>query len=107
MHEENSPRAKNTKIMPDPAVMATEMAAYHVADVVEALNALSSELWASVLENMPIVRATDILEQPGFDKPRELNERLPLDRAATIVGAMSADRRGHLGPGLTRYGALP
>jgi magnesium transporter len=94
--EENSPLAKNAEIMPDPVAMATEMAAYHVADVVEALNALSPELAASVLENMPIDRVTDILEQPGFDKPRELIERLPLDRAATIVGAMSADRRADI-----------
>src|ERR1700730_6542488 len=82
--------------LPDPAAIAAEMATYHVADVVEALNALSPELAASVLESMPIERATDILEQPGFDKPRELIERLPLDRAATIVGAMSADRRADI-----------
>jgi magnesium transporter len=96
MHEKNSPLPKNTEILPDPVAMATEMATYHVADVVEALNALTPELAASVLENMPIDRATDVLEQPGFDKPRELIERLPLDRAATIVGAMSADRRADI-----------
>jgi magnesium transporter len=93
MHEKNSALAENWEILPDPAAIAAEMAAYHVADVVEALNALSPELAASVLESMPVDRVTDILEQPGFDKPRELIERLPLDRAATIVGAMSADRR--------------
>ena len=96
MHEKNSSLSKNSEILPDPTVIAAEMATYHVADVVEALNALSPELAASVLESMPIDRVTDILEQPGFDKPRELIERLPLDRAATIVGAMSADRRADI-----------
>jgi magnesium transporter len=96
MHEKNSTLSKNPEILPDPAAIAAEMATYHVADVVEALNALSPEVAASVLENMPIDRVTDILEQPGFDKPRELIERLPLDRAAIIVGAMSADRRADI-----------
>jgi magnesium transporter len=96
MHEKNSALAENPEILPDPAAIAAEMATYHVADVVEALNALSPELAASVLESMPVDRVTDILEQPGFDKPRELIERLPLDRAATIVGAMSADRRADI-----------
>jgi magnesium transporter len=96
MHEESSSLSMNLEILPDPSVIAGEMATYHVADVVEALNALSPELAASVLEAMPIDRATDILEQPGFDKPRELIGRLPLDRAATIVAAMSADRRADI-----------
>src|SRR3984893_4412372 len=96
MHEKNSSLAGNPEILPDPAAIAAEMATYHVADVVEALNALRPELAASVLESMPIERATDILEQPGFDKPQELIERLPLDRAAKIVGAMSADRRADI-----------
>jgi magnesium transporter len=96
MHEEESPLSKSLQILPDPTVIAAEMASYHVADVVEALNALRPELAARVLENMPIDRVTDILEQPGFDKPRELIERLPLDRAATILGAMSADRRADI-----------
>jgi magnesium transporter len=96
MHEEDSPLSKSTQTLPDPAALAAEMASYHVADVVEALNALSPELAASVLDNMPIDRVTDILEQPGFDKPRELIERLPLDRAATIVDAMPADRRADI-----------
>ena len=96
MHEKHSPLPKNAEILPDPVVIATEMASYHVADVVETLNVLSPELAANVLENMPIERVTDILEQPGFDKPRELIERLPIDRAATIVGAMSADRRADI-----------
>ncbi len=93
MYENNSPLSKNSKILPDPAAIAAEMATYHVADVVEALNALIPGVAASVLDKMPIDRVTEILEQPGFDKPRELIERLPLDRAATILGAMSADRR--------------
>jgi magnesium transporter len=101
MHEESSSLSMNLEILPDPSVIAAEMATYHVADVVEALNALSPELAASVLEAMPIDRVTDILEQPGFDKPRELIERLPLDRAATIVAAMSADRRADIFRGLS------
>jgi magnesium transporter len=101
MYEENSSLPKSSEILHDPTVIAAEMATYHVADVVEALNALSPELAASVLETMPIDRVTDILEQPGFDKPRELIERLPLDRAATIVAAMSADRRADIFRGLS------
>src|ERR1700757_2751359 len=96
MQEDSSSPSRNLEILPDPSVIAAEMAIQHVADVVEALNALNPELAASVLESMPIDRVTDIFEQPGFDKPRELIERLPLDRAATIVAAMSADRRADI-----------
>src|SRR5712671_3081378 len=96
MHEDNPALSKKSKILADPTLIAAEMATYHVADAVEALNALSPELAASVLENMPIDRATHILEQPGFDKPWELIERLPLDRGVTVVAAMSADRRAEI-----------
>jgi magnesium transporter len=101
VHEEQSVLSKRSKISSDPTVIAAEMAAYHVADVVEALNALRPRLAASVLEQMPIDRVTDILEQPGFDNPQDIIERLPLDRAATIVGAMSADRRADIFRGLS------
>jgi len=96
VHEEQSLLSRSSKISSDPAAIATEMASYHVADVVEALNALRPRLAASVLEHMAIDRVTDILEQPGFDNPQELIERLPLDRAAAIVSAMSADRRADI-----------
>src|ERR1044071_5337149 len=77
----------------DPTAFAKKSEDHHIADVVEALNALTPSLAASVLEAMPLDRVTDILEQPGFDRPQDLIERLPLDRAADFVGAMSADRR--------------
>jgi magnesium transporter len=96
VHDEQSVLSKRSKISSDPTVIAAEMAAYHVADAVEALNALRPRLAASVLEHMAIDRVTDILEQPGFDNPQEIIEQLPLDRAATIVGAMSADRRADI-----------
>jgi magnesium transporter len=96
MHENNSSLSKASEILPDPAVIAAEMATYHLADVADALNALSPELAARVLESMPIDRATAVLEQPGFDKPQELIERLALDLAGTIVGSMSADRRADI-----------
>jgi magnesium transporter len=96
VHEEQSLLSRSAKISSDPAAIAAEMATYHVADVVEALNVLRSRLAASVLEHMAIDRVTDILEQPGFDNPQELIERLPLDRAAQIVSAMSADRRADI-----------
>src|ERR1019366_8361086 len=33
---------------------------------------------------------------PGFDQPQKLIERLPLESAAAILGAMSADRRADI-----------
>jgi magnesium transporter len=96
MHEEKSVVSKGPKDLPDPVAIAAEMATYHVADAVEALNATSPVLAASILETMPVDRATHILEQPGFDKPEGLIERLPIDLAANIVGAMSADRRADI-----------
>jgi magnesium transporter len=96
VHDEQSVLSRRSKISSDPTVIAAEMAAYHVADAVEALNALRPRLAARVLEHMAIDRVTDILEQPGFDNPQEIIEQLPLDRAATIVGAMSADRRADI-----------
>jgi magnesium transporter len=96
MQENNPLLPKHSEVLRDPAAIASKLGAYHVADAVDALNALAPAVAASALESMPVDKATDILEQPGFDKPQELIERLPLDRAATIVGAMSADRRADI-----------
>jgi magnesium transporter len=96
MHEDSSSLSKASEIPPDPAAIADGLANCHVADAVDALNGLSPEMAARVLEAMPIDRATATLEQPGFDNPQELIERLPPDRAGTIVGAMSADRRADI-----------
>jgi magnesium transporter len=93
---ENATRSALLHATLDPTAFAKKSEDHHVADVVEALNALDPSLAASVLEAMPLDRATDILEQPGFDRPQELIERLPLDRAADFVGAMSADRRADI-----------
>jgi len=90
---ENSMSSASLHATLDPAAFARKSEDHHIADVVEALNALTPSLAASVLEAMPLDRVTDILEQPGFDRPQDLIERLPLDRAADFVGAMSADRR--------------
>src|ERR1043166_6925849 len=93
---ENSMSSASLHATLDPAAFARKSEDHHIADVVEALNALDPGLAASVLEAMPMDRVTDILEQPGFDRPQELIGRLPLDRAADFVGAMSADRRADI-----------
>jgi magnesium transporter len=93
---EKSARSALLHATMDPAAFAKKSEDHHIADVVEALNALDPGLAASVLEAMPMDRVTDILEQPGFDRPQELIGRLPLDRAADFVGAMSADRRADI-----------
>jgi magnesium transporter len=80
----------------DAAEIALKMESCHVADAVEALNELEPRLGASVLEKMPLERATQILGQPGFERPQKLIERLPLERAAAFLGAMSADRRADI-----------
>jgi magnesium transporter len=82
------------------AAVASKLANEHVADVVEVLNGLEPALAAEVLAKMPIERATHILGQPGFDHPQKLIERLPVDCAVAILGAMSADRRADIFRGL-------
>src|SRR3979411_322991 len=75
------------------AAVASKLANEHVADVVEVLNGLEPALAAEVLAKMPIERATHILGQPGFDHPQKLIERLPVDCAVAILGAMAAGWR--------------
>jgi magnesium transporter len=78
------------------AELATELANDHVADVVEVLNELDPPQAANVLEKMPVDRAAQILGQSGIDQPRKLIEHLPAERAALLLGKMSADRRADI-----------
>jgi magnesium transporter len=80
----------------DPAAIATQLATQHIADLVETLNALDPARAASALKTMLLHAAIDILEQPGFDRPDHLIARLPPDRAAALLSAMSADRRADI-----------
>jgi hypothetical protein len=60
--QENSPLlSKNSEVLGDPAAIASKLGAYHVADAVDALNALAPAVAASALESMPVDKATDIL----------------------------------------------
>src|ERR1700681_2574448 len=80
----------------DAAALASKLANDHVADVVESLNELELGVAADVLERMPINRAANILGQSGFDQPQKLIERLPTECASAILAAMSADRRADI-----------
>jgi magnesium transporter len=80
----------------DPLALAAKLANDHVADAVEVLNRLEPGLAADVLAKMPIDRAAHILGQPGFDQPQKLVERLPIEKAVAILAAMSADRRADI-----------
>jgi hypothetical protein len=53
-----------------------------------------SNEWGSVVLSARAV--TQPRFQPGFDRPDHLIERLPLDRAAALLGGMSADRRADI-----------
>jgi magnesium transporter len=80
----------------DSAAIAAQLGTQHIADVVETLNALDPARAASALETIPLPAAIDILEQPGFDRPDHVIAWLPPDRAAALLGAMSADRRADI-----------
>jgi len=77
---------------PGGADFAAQFANAHVADIVEALNALPDETGADVLATLPLDRATEVLDQPGLDNPAEIVKLLPEDRAVELLEAMSADR---------------
>lgn len=80
----------------DPAVLASEMAQVHVADVVEFLNAEPLERSSAILSAMTLERATEVLDQPGLDAAADLVEAQPPDRAVSLLKAMSADRRADI-----------
>jgi magnesium transporter len=80
----------------DPAVLASEMAQAHVADVVEFLNAEPLERSSAILSAMTLERATEVLDQPGLDAAADLVEAQPPDRAVSLLKAMSADRRADI-----------
>src|SRR6202163_4397385 len=80
----------------DPAVLASEMAQVHVADVVEFLNAEPLERSSAILSAMTLERATEVLDQPGLDAAAGLVEAQPPERAVSLLKAMSADRRADI-----------
>jgi magnesium transporter len=80
----------------DATALASNLSNQHVADVVEVLNGSEPGFAADVLEKMPIDRAAHILGQPGFDEPQKLIERLPIKCAVAILAAMLADRRADI-----------
>ena len=76
----------------DPAALAVTLVRGHVADNVDALNALSPEAAAAVLSYLPSDRAIDILDQPELDAAPEVVRHLPADQVAPLLSGMAADR---------------
>ena len=70
----------------------TALVAQHVADIVELLNARSTQDASKLLGALPLERAIDVFDQPGLEKPAVLMQALPVDRAVAVLSGMSADR---------------
>jgi magnesium transporter len=80
----------------DVATLLSQISTEHVADVVERLNEFSPEQAAEVLSRLPLRRASDILDQPGLDKPSRLIELLEPTQAVALLEVVSADRRADI-----------
>jgi magnesium transporter len=80
----------------DPAALAVTLVRDHVADNVDALNALAADQAAAVLSYLPFDRAIDILDQPELDAAPDIVRALPEDLFATLLSGMAADRAADL-----------
>ena len=88
---ETAKRIKS-RALSDPAALAAELNPLHVADVVEALDALDPKIGASVLAAMLPEQRVRVFDQAGLDHTSELIRGLPESMAATILNGISVDR---------------
>ena len=80
----------------DAANVALTLENAHEADIAEALNAIDPPAAARVLAALPFELAVRALNQPELAHRGRLFEHLPVDKAAPLVAAMSADQRTDL-----------
>jgi magnesium transporter len=75
-----------------PLALASQYQNGHVADIVEALNALTPEQATAIIAALPQPRAFEIMDQPDLDHVADIIETLPVHKAAELLAGMSADR---------------
>jgi magnesium transporter len=80
----------------EPVELAKLLAGYRPADAAEALNGLSRKTAARVLEAMPVVAATQVLNEPHLDQPARIVALMPVDCTPAIVVGLHPDRRADI-----------
>jgi magnesium transporter len=80
----------------DPVEFAQIAAGMQVADMAEAVNALSPEAAARVLAALPFDLAVEVLDDPELEHRVELIEALSPHVAGPLINGMSADQQAEL-----------
>lgn len=75
-----------------PLALAEQYQSGHVADIVEALNALTPEQATAIIAALPLGRAFDVMDQPDLDHVADIIVGMPVRKAAELLAGMSADR---------------
>src|SRR3954468_14570289 len=81
----------------DPADLAEELTRFRAADLADALRDLPPEAAAKVMAALPFDLAVQVFDEPELLNHRcEVVNRMPEDRAAALIDAMSADQQADL-----------
>jgi len=80
----------------DPQALALAVANLRAPDLAEELHRLSPAAAAEVLAALPFDLAVQVFDEPEFTRRHRAIERLPPERAAQWIEAMSADRQADL-----------
>ena len=75
---------------------ATDLAALHPADAVEALNEMAPEKAGALLSEMDFRAAVNILDQAGLDNGAALVEAMQPEKSVPLLAEIAADRRAEI-----------
>ena len=78
------------------AALLGNLGSQHPADIVEILNRQTSDTAVSMLAQLPLERAVEVLDEPELAASAELLQRLPVEQALPLLQAMSADRTAEI-----------
>lgn len=80
----------------DPALVAADIAAQNVPDIVDFLNDLEVERASAILACLPRELVVEVLDSPQFEAAAEVIQGVPIAQTSTVLRDMSADRAAHI-----------
>jgi len=80
----------------DAGALAARLAGERAEDIVDLLNHSAPAFAAEVLEALPEPLAIDVMDQPQLERHPAIFSKLPLEKAARLLDAVSADRAAHI-----------
>lgn len=89
MHPDNNPAPGAPQ---KPAELARRFAGRNIADSIELLNTLDSDVAASVTAVLPMPRVIEMFDRPELDRAGDIIASMPVDIAVRLLDGMADDR---------------